>query len=299
MEESRRHEAVSPAAPAAAGEVRRLVRRWPGLRGEAKLAWEFLWCDLQGSAGGSVVVASSDVGGDQGTSDRAGRRALVALLSEGLIQVIDRGANAWTIYMPDPREVQSARRALLDPQRELFDELEQSQPPAEVVSHPPRSAFPRLQGLKITEPSPSPAAAQQQQDDRAQHDSEGEGAPAPFAPSRGGSDTTSAGGDRLHVSRTAEELLRRLVEWGPGDPSYDRQMATLVARLRRDIDGLDEPSARRVARALLQHEITPRELDGLVDYARRQVRDGTAFAPMWGVFVGAAKRCLSRHSVEW
>lgn len=97
------------------------VKRWPGLRGEAKLAWRFLK-DFGGGIGTTVVVTAADVGADQGTSSTAGRRAIESLALEGLLELVERAKGRWTVYLPNPLDVARARRSRgCDGQGELFD----------------------------------------------------------------------------------------------------------------------------------------------------------------------------------
>lgn len=111
------------------------VKRWPGLRGEAKVAWRFLR-DFGGGIGSTVVVTAADVGADQGTSSTAGRRALESLALEGLLELVERAKGRWTVYLPNPLDVARARRSRgCDGQGELFDR--EDEPLAEEPEMPP------------------------------------------------------------------------------------------------------------------------------------------------------------------
>jgi len=130
----------------------RAVKRWPGLRGEPKLAWRFLY-EFAGGQFATIIITAADVGADQGTSDRGGRRALEALALAGLVEVLERSGGRWTIYLANPLDVARARRSRgSDGQGELFDSEqiaeEPTSPPmgrlhdtaADVAPHPPRRA---------------------------------------------------------------------------------------------------------------------------------------------------------------
>ncbi len=120
------------------------VRTIKGLRGEAKVAWRYLY-ELAGGRPASIMVDASAVGANQGTSDRAGRRALEALAIYGLIDVADRIGGRWKVYVNDPLEVQRARRLSHgDSQAALFQkgdpnaDRSEGHAAADVVSLPPR-----------------------------------------------------------------------------------------------------------------------------------------------------------------
>lgn len=97
-----------------------LVRRWPGLRGEPKLAWLWLW-HTSDQGGRLVSVRPCDLGRDQGTSDDAGARYLDSLAAEGLIVVRDRDARSGVrlVEVLDPERVARARPVEWDGQRLL------------------------------------------------------------------------------------------------------------------------------------------------------------------------------------
>jgi len=98
------------------------VRRWKGLRGEAKLSWFDLWVQA-GQRPDTIVVDAAMLGAWQGTTDRSGRRRLEELAHHGLIDILDRFEGRFTVYVHDPLIVVKARRAPLesDSQGELFE----------------------------------------------------------------------------------------------------------------------------------------------------------------------------------
>lgn len=95
-----------------------IVRAWPRLSGEAKLAW---LCIAELAAGESLVIVSAAVvGADQGTSDRAGRRSIEALASNGLLFVRSREAGRYELELRSPSECRKIKgRLVADPQQEL------------------------------------------------------------------------------------------------------------------------------------------------------------------------------------
>jgi hypothetical protein len=97
----------------------RAIWRWPGIRAEAKRAWECIYRDAGQPRGGEpgealayLSITPSRLGADQGTTD-GGPRYLATLAAAGLIQVLDRDKKrgVWTIYLLDPLDVARARRA--------------------------------------------------------------------------------------------------------------------------------------------------------------------------------------------
>jgi hypothetical protein len=80
------------------------IRRWPGLRGEPKLAWRYAWVLARGRPG-EVNLSFAGVGDDQGTSSDAGRRHLKTLVDYHLLRVITKSPGHWLVEVLDPREV--------------------------------------------------------------------------------------------------------------------------------------------------------------------------------------------------
>lgn len=107
-----------------------LVVRWPGLRGEPKLAWRTLW-ELAGRRTlERIIVTAAAVGEAQGTGERSGLRALEQLAVAGLVHVHGRDRGRWDVHLVEPAELTIGRRLAADPQRELFElEEEPSRPP--------------------------------------------------------------------------------------------------------------------------------------------------------------------------
>lgn len=119
-----------------------LVRRWPDMRGEDKLAWQFLWARSR-SGLQQIVVTPTEVGIDQGTSGDAGRRRLKGLEETGLINVVERLRNgAWRIDMESPLDVARRFKTEWDPQLCLpfIETLAIAEADAEVPAEVPATA---------------------------------------------------------------------------------------------------------------------------------------------------------------
>ncbi|WP_294124307.1 hypothetical protein [Sphingomonas sp.] len=124
------------------------VRTWTELRGESKLAWQYLW-GIANWRPRTIQVNPLAVALDQGSNDRrTGARLLKRLAERGLIQLVQSSEDPWTVYVDDPIEVKRAllRRIAADPQGELFEERDatdarQAEPPAAV---PIREVVPHL-----------------------------------------------------------------------------------------------------------------------------------------------------------
>ena len=97
-----------------------MVRRWPGLRAENKLAWMYLW---NRSRGGrlQIDVTGAEIAADQGTSSDAGLSRIKNLKAAGLIVVrrSDRQTGVRTIELPHPFDVSRARKIEWDGQFEF------------------------------------------------------------------------------------------------------------------------------------------------------------------------------------
>lgn len=126
------------------------VRKWHGLRGEAKLAWQYLW-NLANGRARTIDVHPGSVGADQGANDsRTGKNHLKTLAAAGLIQVVDsyeelRRCQVWKIYVEDPLEVMAMRlkKISADPQGVLFAEEPDEKLLLENKKRPPSVAFPQ------------------------------------------------------------------------------------------------------------------------------------------------------------
>lgn len=109
------------------------VRTWPppphqlGIRGEAKLAWHYLFLRA-GGVERTIKIRTAFLGADQGTSDRSGWRYLRALAKAGLITMPDKFMGEVVIFLRDPLQVAQARLvpAASDGQGELFPDEPQS-----------------------------------------------------------------------------------------------------------------------------------------------------------------------------
>jgi hypothetical protein len=123
------------------------VRRWPGLSGEAKLTWLYLW-ELAGGLA-TIPVHVGAVSADQGTTDRCGRRSLESLAAQGLACIVDKDRGLWTVRLEDPAVVARARLLSPEPQQQFEFALPPAEPspgrpdvltltdPAVVAQHPP------------------------------------------------------------------------------------------------------------------------------------------------------------------
>ena len=114
------------------------VRTWPELRGEAKLAWQYLW-GLANFRPQTIKVAPLSVAIDQGSrQNRTGAGLLRRLAAHGLIQIIASDESAWAVYVRDPLEVakESLKRIESDGQGELFPDDQPSDPPSGVTDEP-------------------------------------------------------------------------------------------------------------------------------------------------------------------
>src|SRR6185436_6370469 len=85
-----------------------LVMRWPGLRGEPKLAWWTLYFMAAERKCTTIDIHPAAIAAAQGTDSRCGVRCLQALERFGLITVIDRKVS-WKVYLNDPLEAAHVR----------------------------------------------------------------------------------------------------------------------------------------------------------------------------------------------
>lgn len=119
----------------------KLVKQRAGLPAPAKFAWLYL-ATREVDRAGIVSVTARDLGDDQGTSDRSGRRALETLAVERLIEIVERegrGSGVWRLRLLDPEHQVSL--ADCDPQLELWGtEPTKSDDPAEANTGGPRLA---------------------------------------------------------------------------------------------------------------------------------------------------------------
>lgn len=105
-----------------------VVKRWPAVRGEVKIAWRDLH-DLSGGGREQVAIKAGWLGAQQNTSTQAGLRYLEALKREGLIETSELGGGVKLVTVMDPLDVAKARRACAGDNQALFGflkELEES-----------------------------------------------------------------------------------------------------------------------------------------------------------------------------
>lgn len=108
MTAQRQQQPQSPKTPGPAWE---LVRRWPGMRGETKLAWLFLW--LKSLCGRQRIdTSAAEIAADQGVTSDAGRMRIKNLAAAGLVIIVrsNRTTGLYTLELPEPIDVARARR---------------------------------------------------------------------------------------------------------------------------------------------------------------------------------------------
>jgi hypothetical protein len=97
-----------------------MVRRWPGMRGEDKLAWMYVW---QRSRGGRelIDITPAEIAADQNVSSDAGRQRIKNLTNAGLILIVksQRSTGVRTLELPHPSDVSRARKIEWDGQFEF------------------------------------------------------------------------------------------------------------------------------------------------------------------------------------
>lgn len=111
---------------AAASPEWQLVRRWPGISAEDKLAWCYLWATSR--CGSELIsVTPTMVAEDQQVTSDAGRARLKNLQAEGLIKKCpaENRRGRWLIEvleLDELRQLPKARRVKWDGQRQFFDD---------------------------------------------------------------------------------------------------------------------------------------------------------------------------------
>lgn len=97
-----------------------MVRRWPGMRGEDKLAWLYVWRRSRGGLE-QIDITPAEIANDQNVSSDAGRQRIKNLDAAGLILIVrsDRSTGVRTIEMPLPSDVSRARKIEWDGQFEF------------------------------------------------------------------------------------------------------------------------------------------------------------------------------------
>ncbi len=100
--------------------VRSIVAADPRMRGEPKLAWDFLFVAKARFQFRTIDVSPEEVAANQGREATAGHRCLMALSDCGYLQIIDRPRRSrdavarsgpWKLFLNDPTDVAIARRA--------------------------------------------------------------------------------------------------------------------------------------------------------------------------------------------
>lgn len=304
----------------------RAVRRWPGLRGEAKLAWKFL-SEFGGGVGSTVLVTAADLGADQGTSSTAGRRAIESLAVEGLVELVERAKGRWTVYLPDPLDVARARRSRgCDGQGELF---ELSEPLAEEPKPPPtiRVQAPATDALATDVSAlPSPRATSATSENaRATKDLDlgfkdfgdlgKSAARAPDAEARkrrDGSERATVATEALAtearvtetlpgVSRIDAVLLKIAGREAPSPPEQERRVEQWVELIRSRVA---DPRLRlapvvRVATAVHEGRFADGELRRILAKLDDVRSSGRLTTEAWRYFVGACRRRFFETGLDW
>jgi hypothetical protein len=96
-----------------------VVKRWPELRGEAKLAWLFLW-GLANGRPRTIEVHVNSIAADQGSSDsRTGSNHLRRLQERGLVDLppskVKVLSGVVSVYLNDPIEIAKKRLGRIEP----------------------------------------------------------------------------------------------------------------------------------------------------------------------------------------
>jgi len=262
--------------PARNAPAWRAVKRWPGLRGEAKLAWRWLW-EFGGGIGATVVATAADVGADQGTSSTAGRRSLESLATEGLLELVERAKGRWTVYLPDPLDVAKARRSRgCDGQGELF---ELDEPLAEEPKTPPTV---RVQ-LAATEAPATDAGALP-------------------SPARGGCGRASVAADASAGAERIDSVLLRIA--GRERPSPAAQERRVEERVQLILGRVSDPRLRlapvvRVAGAIHEGRFPDGELRRILAKIDDLRAAGELTAGAGGYFVGACRKRFGELGLAW
>lgn len=132
-------------SPSAANAEWLRVRTWPGLRGEAKLVWQWLWFE-QGADRSQVITSPAAAGVAIGTSGASGRRALIALVEAGLLVIHEQRNGRWLIELTQPQHLGSLRRLDVERQAELFADADHRLRAAEEAGTAERSPSVRGDG---------------------------------------------------------------------------------------------------------------------------------------------------------
>ena len=263
------------------------VRTWPSLRGEAKLAWLFLFQSASRRFTTFTTTAAA-VGAHQGTSDRSGQRALSALESAGLVEVLDRCGGRWTLCLVDPAIAMVARRRAADPQSDLFAADVAPDPPADVSAEPlPFRSF----GTHASE-AKEPEARERSTDQSI------------------GASGGTAGQKRPEENRSNRDKpvvsVKTVLEKWASQMTQPRECGadTIDQLVAWQLRAVGDPALRvspclRVARAIFERRVKKRVIVDLIDRVKRLEREGRLVNGAWVYYVGSARRILVQHGVDW
>lgn len=294
------------------------VKRWPGLRGEAKLAWRFLR-EFGGGIGSTVVITAADVGADQGTSSTAGRRAIESLALEGLIELVERAKGRWTVYLPNPLDVARARRSRgYDGQAELFDRdpLEGCDEPLdEEPKQPPtiRVKAPATESL-ATEASalPSPRQTSETSESARFYKDLDLGDFGNSAPSRAaqrsqrdprdGSESASVATEATLGASRIDSVIERIAGREPPRPAEQERRVEETVQLI--LARVKDPRLRltpvvRVATAIHEGSFPDGELRRILAKLDDVRASGKLECEPWRYFVGACRRRFGEKGLPW
>lgn len=272
------------------------VRRWPGLRGEDKLAWHFLWRE-SGQGRQQVDVNATMVAADQGTSTDAGRKRIKNLAAEGLIVVVDHKAGRWLVEIIEPLGIARARRLDFDGQLTFDFETNSDEQAATSAPHdgdiadcltlhgaaeePPED--PPVEPRRATLPSKSSSIAKTSP-------SLTSGSEEKLEVREGeGDERGNAGGSAVRMGG----LLREL----PSLAGQQRRAEELTDEILRRVDCVKmyRSAAAKVAAEIVEGLVPSRELTTLLAKLDSVRAAGKMDKTPSAYFNGAWKRIRSRH----
>jgi len=256
------------------------------LRGEAKIAWLYLW-QKAGGRPATIATTAAAVGVHQGGGERSGLRSLLALEMAGLIEVINRPRRGdqdatWTVFVVDPAEALTSglRRRTYSGQGEMFeatdgavaDRADCESRVADVVPHPPPSRE-TFEGKEFKPPSPSK--------------------PSTFNPNLRTFDPSKAP-EKLNLVARAGELAARQPEL----PDDDAAMR-LAAQFVKAVGGLRIEPALRVARAVCDGRMDLDDIRGIIGSIAKARRAGRIEHGEWCYFVGCCRKRFAALGIPW
>lgn len=309
------------------------VRTWSEMRAEAKLAWWYVW-RLAKRRPDTVWVSFCELGHDQGTGERSGRRAVRTLMDKRLVEIRDELPGRVSVYVREPREVISPPRDRTgDNERPLLaqlDRLDPNVPPRDAGGSPESFA-----GAAAAQPAPANVAAQTAPADVAQHppavvaQQPPSGSPLlrtresalaleleafnhlkpSFLPSTlpskapGSADVaqqppSGLAGEARPIGEVAAERMERWLKLLPGQA--DRRIAIRQVMQRLGVfRGLNDAPKWRIAKAVVYGELPQDELDSILMAFEKLVNARALRGPDWWYAIGAFRKAFARHGVAW